>query len=135
MSPKPFEYEDEEILAMSIEDVALAILGDAHENRQWNARNWMRSADTGYSNAAARKLAAGWQWLWSKGAIADDYRQSAAGAMFITELGETLLSEGTDRLVAEERLGLELHPSLARSVRRQFLLGEYDLAVFAAFRQ
>jgi hypothetical protein len=28
-----------------------------------------------------------------------------------------------------------LHPSIERTARRQFLLGEYDLAVFAALRE
>jgi uncharacterized protein (TIGR02391 family) len=135
MPQRSFEYDEDQVLAMSVEDVALAILRDAHDNREWNAYNWMGLAAQGYGGPALRRLAEGWQWLFSKGAVARDYRQSATDSMFVTELGRSLLAEGTDRLIAEERLGLELHPSLEGKVRRQFLLGEFDLAVFAAFRQ
>ena len=135
MPPRSFEYEEDEILTMPVEDVALAVLQDAHDNGEWNAYNWMQLAEQSYGRPPLRRLAEGWQWLFSKGAVARDYSQSAADAMFVTELGRSLLVEGTGRLVAEERLGMELHPSLETKVRRQFLLGEYDLAVFAAFRQ
>jgi hypothetical protein len=33
---------------------------------------------------------------------------------------------------AAQRLGMSLHPLIAQTVERQFLLGEYELAVFAA---
>jgi uncharacterized protein (TIGR02391 family) len=135
MAQRLFEYDDDQVLTMSVEDVAVAILRDAHENTEWNAYNWMKLAERSYGPPALRRLAEGWQWLFSKGAVARDYRQSASDAMFVTTLGVSLLAEGTGKLVAEERLGLELHPSLGDKVRRQFLLGEYDLAVFAAFRQ
>jgi uncharacterized protein (TIGR02391 family) len=95
----------------------------------------MNLARKGYGPQALRRLSEGWGWLWSRGAVARDYSQSAPDFMFVTELGQSLLEEGTGRLVAEERLGLELHPLLETTVRRQFLIGEYELAVFAAMRQ
>jgi uncharacterized protein (TIGR02391 family) len=132
--PTSFEYEDDELAEMSVEDIALAILRDAHANKEWNSYNWMNLARRGYGPQALRRLSEGWGWLWANGAVARDYSQSAAEAFFVTELGLSLLEEGTGRLVAEERLGFELHPLLESTVKRQFLLGEYELAVFAAMR-
>jgi uncharacterized protein (TIGR02391 family) len=136
MTYRGFEYEADEIMEMSVADIALAILQNAHESDEWNPQNWMGRAKQGYSNQpAVKRLAEGWQWLFSKGAVARDYSKTSSGAMFITTLGESLLTEGTARLVAEERLGVDLHPLLHKKVRRLFLLGEYDFAVFAAFRE
>jgi uncharacterized protein (TIGR02391 family) len=43
--------------------------------------------------------------------------------------------DGGALLRAEARLDIDLHPSIARRVRSQFLLGEYELAALAALRE
>jgi hypothetical protein len=61
--------------------------------------------------------------------------QSSADAYRATRLGEKTLQYGLAKLTAAERLGVVLHPRLAQRVEQQFLLGEYELAVFAAMRE
>lgn len=55
-------------------------------------------------------------------------------AIFVTRLGRKVLETGIDMIRAAERLDVALHPSLER-VKSQFLLGEYELAAFAAMRE
>jgi hypothetical protein len=43
--------------------------------------------------------------------------------------------DGLALVRADARLDVDLHPSIAARVRSQFLLGEYELAAFAALRQ
>jgi hypothetical protein len=50
---------------MSVPDVSLAILENAHSANEWNSYNWMNGRQ-GRSLAAMRKLAEGWQWLFGK---------------------------------------------------------------------
>jgi uncharacterized protein (TIGR02391 family) len=45
------------------------------------------------------------------------------------------VEHGIAKLTAAERLGIALHRRIAERVEQQFLLGEYELAVFAAMRE
>lgn len=69
------------------------------------------------------------------GLVVRDPSQSSADAYRVTRLGEETLEYGVAKLTAAERLGVALHPRIAQRVEQQFLLGEYELAVFAAMRQ
>lgn len=135
MPNQPFDYTPEQLEAMSVEDAALAVLKDAHANDEWNSYNWMNLANRGYGSQEARKLSQAWNWLYTKGAVSRDYSQPASDAMFVTDLGLSLIEYGAGTLVAEERLSMELHPLIDTKARRQFVLGEYGLAVLAAFKQ
>jgi uncharacterized protein (TIGR02391 family) len=42
---------------------------------------------------------------------------------------------GKARTLAVQRLGVDLHPRLAARVRPEFLLGDYELAAFAAMKE
>jgi uncharacterized protein (TIGR02391 family) len=81
-----------------------------------------------------RALREAWGWLLAKVLIASDPSQSHEWA-FVTRRGRRVAAEGLPLLRAEERLDVDLHPSLERVVRPQFLLGQYDLAAFAAMKQ
>jgi uncharacterized protein (TIGR02391 family) len=63
-------------------------------------------------------------------------RDGAGGWCDITRRGTQVLKEtkGLALVRAEARLGTDLHPLLDHRVRRQFILGEYELAVFAAMK-
>ncbi|HET9248918.1 MAG TPA: hypothetical protein VFP13_03100, partial [Actinomycetota bacterium] len=43
--------------------------------------------------------------------------------------------DGLTRLRAEKRIDVDLHPRLGNRIHRQFLLGEYELAAFAAMKE
>ena len=79
-------------------------------------------------------LAEGLGWLRSRGLIARTPGQTADAAIFVTAAGHDALKHGLDRVRAEARLQEGLHPLLERRCRRQFLLGEYEQAVFVAMK-
>lgn len=54
--------------------------------------------------------------------------------MIITSLGRDVLGTGMDRLRAQQRIDVGLHPRLER-VRSQFMIAEYELGAFAAMRE
>ena len=54
--------------------------------------------------------------------------------MFVTRAGKRVLTEDIAGAAAAARLNVDLHKRLAR-LRTQFLVGEYELAAFAAMRE
>lgn len=98
----------DEILALPLDEFALRLLADIDANEgNPNGYSWMNRARQHYgrNSPAMTAMAEAWNWLESRGLIAPDLSQSSSNWVFITRLG-----------------------------RPQFLLGKYDLAVFAAFK-
>ncbi len=106
--------------------------------KEWNEYNYLNSAsqDPRYqrNDAALRALAEGLGWLRSRGLIARTPGQTADAVIFVTRAGHDALKHGLARVRAEARLQEGLHPLLERRCRRQFLLGEYEQAVFVAMK-
>jgi uncharacterized protein (TIGR02391 family) len=133
-----FDLEVSTIVEAPVDLLALRILRDVHVNEEWNSYNWMVKAQSGplrTSLAALRALEEGWAWLRAKGFVAHNPTQSSETAVFVTRRGLHALEEGVRLMRAEERLDVDLHPLIASRVRSQFLLGEYELAALAAFRE
>lgn len=77
-----------------------------------------------------------WTWLRSKTLVANDLSQSyAAGWVFVTRRGGDVLERGLEFLRAVERLGVGLHPAIDLRVRAQFERGDFETAVFVAFKE
>jgi len=132
-----WHHPEKATLAMPINSLALEILRDYKQGGGWNRDNWMKeSAQSGSagSREVQRALSEGWAWLISRGLVAWDPSQSSSNAYFVTRLGDEALAQGVTHMDAAARLGMQLHPSIAEVVERQFLLGEYELAVFAAMK-
>jgi uncharacterized protein (TIGR02391 family) len=129
-------HSRKDTLLMALDARALLVLADFDETSEWNRYNWFN----GQRNAGLTDpdvymaLGEAWQWLISKGLVAHNPLDGSE-AVFITERGREALALGFSRLRAAERLGVDLHPALAAAIRRQFLLGEYELAAFAAMRE
>ena len=122
---------------MPISTLAIEMLRDYHINGGWNRRNYiLESAQWGTAKSAAdqRALSEAWSWLEARGLVAHDPQQSSEHSRFVTRLGLEALNEGVAKMDAAQRLGVQLHPIIAAKVERQFLLGEYELAVFAAMK-
>ena len=117
---------------------ALLILGDYRATGGWNWHSWMfesKSHGTAVDQQVRDALAEGWAWLAAHGLVMHDTTQDSTDALEIMRLGEETLQHGLARLAAAERLGMALHPRLAQRIEQQFLLGEYELAVFAAMKE
>jgi uncharacterized protein (TIGR02391 family) len=136
---RPFTLNQEQILTLPVDELALEILRDLVANEsEWNSYNWLSAAASAYGgpqSPAMRALAEAWNWLYTSGLVATDWGNQAHGAMFVTRLGRRAAAEGLVEVRAAERLAVELHPRLETKVRRQFLMQEYELAAFAAMRE
>jgi uncharacterized protein (TIGR02391 family) len=83
-----------------------------------------------------RAIAEAWQWLQNEGLIMADPQQSS-GWFCLTRKGAGLKSLSDIEAYRQGNIlpvGL-LHPRLAEKVRPMFLRGDYDVAVFQAFKE
>lgn len=132
-----WQHPIETTLAMPINSLSLEILKDFRDSKGWNRDNWIKESQqwgTAKGAEVSKALAEGWAWLESRGLVAWDPEQSSPNAYFVTRLGHEALEQGVSRMEAAARLGMQLHPRIAERVERQFLLGEYELAVFSAMK-
>lgn len=137
--PRPVDLTDDEILELPLDVLAVRLLAglaedDTHgdTNHVGNALNSWRAAGIEPNGPVMRALTEGYTWLAHRGLIGVNPEGSPYSG-FVTRLGYRVLADGLRLLGAIERLSNELHPDVAR-VRSQFLLGEYELAAFAAMR-
>lgn len=85
---------------------------------------------------AAQAWQEAYEWLIHHGLLTADVTQSGDFWM-PSRLGLDVARDvqGLARMRASARLDVDLHPSIAGRIGSQFLLGEYELAAFAAMRQ
>jgi uncharacterized protein (TIGR02391 family) len=105
----------------------LIVLRHIVDAREWNAHNLLNhGSNRGVGDDVLRCWAEGLNWLISRNLVARDTpNQSTAQAIFVTRLGYRVLETG---IATVRAVGLA-------KVRSQFLLGEYELAAFAAMRE
>jgi uncharacterized protein (TIGR02391 family) len=128
---------DEQVVELPLDVLGLEILKDilSNEMNPSDNRNWLLMAKDAYSVEARQALAESWDWLYLNALIAVDRTSMSHTAFFVTRLGRAVAQAGdTERLRASARVDLDLHPSLQGRVRPQFLMGEYELAAFAAMK-
>ena len=91
----------------------------------------------------AKALAEAWAWLRTNGLLAESAEALIAGEMpvpgyeFMTRLGERVAAHQRplEWISTTRRLALPLHPRLDERARRQFVMGEFEAAVFFAMRR
>jgi uncharacterized protein (TIGR02391 family) len=121
---------------LPVDQLGLIILKELIVSREWNTRNFILRAqrEDGYRAGASRALAEAVGWLMARGLIARDADQHSADAIFVTRIGHQVAKEGPDVFYATERLQRNLHAQIEAKARPQFLIGEYEQAVFAAMK-
>ena len=129
------ELDSADVLLLPVDELGLHILADvvAGGGRE-GPRNWMGLLPQTYAFPARRALAEAWQWLLCRGLVARDLEETSGDRVFVTRRGREVLASGLDQTRAGERLDLDLTERIATSARRQFLLGEYELAALASLR-
>lgn len=106
-----------------------------HPENIYNPSVWS-SHDVGSDRQTfLRAMAEAFGWLQSENLIA--HGPGHGYDYFVTRRGLELAKEvdPVRRVADEARLAPGLHPLVEVRVRQQFLLGEYELAAFAALRQ
>jgi hypothetical protein len=125
-------------IELPIDALALLVLEDYVAGNGWNWQNWMRGSEqhgTARDPGISLALSEAWSWLMTHGLVVCDPSRRVSGAYQVSRLGRETLKYGVARLAAAERLGVALHPRLAQRIEQQFLLGEFELAVFAAMKE
>jgi hypothetical protein len=120
------------IQALPVDERGLTVLKDLLEVDEWNEYNYLLryKQSPGAASAIAESLA----WLRGRAFIARVPGNSSDAAIFVTSRGREALVKGLATVRAVEHLEAGLHPMLEQRVRRQFLLGEYEQAVFVAMK-
>jgi uncharacterized protein (TIGR02391 family) len=136
--------EADKALAWPVDQVAIHILRGFQRGGEQHRHNFLNGALQAYQHNGFSKedvklivdaLAEAYDWLIINGLLSgipgkDDW-------LFITRKGLVLLDsdDGLALMQAGARLDVDLHSRIASRVRRQFLLGEYELAALAAMRE
>jgi uncharacterized protein (TIGR02391 family) len=113
----------------------MVVLKHLADTKEWNSHNFLISGRNLHLPLSTIKCwAEAFNWLLSQNLVAHGPDQSSQNAIFITRLGNQVLEAGLEMIQAAERLDVALHSRLERA-KSQFLLGEYELAAFAAMRE
>ena len=126
------DLSDDAVAELPVDERGLSILRDLIDTQQWSEHNYLLEYQQRPN--AARSVAEAMAWLRGHGFIARTPRQSSSDAMFVTASGVAAVEQGIYTVRAAGRLDQGIHPLLERRVRRQFLLGEYEQAVFVAMK-
>ena len=130
------DLSDEDITLLPIDRLGLVVLEHLVETNEWNSHNFLNSANIARRSKPTQfQLAEGVNWLINHGLVARSKPgPGTADSIFVTRLGQQAMAEGIDVVRAAQRVDLDLHPRL-RGANSQFLLGEFELAAFAALRE
>jgi uncharacterized protein (TIGR02391 family) len=120
----------EDLAALPVDERGLLVLHDLVKTEQWNEHNYLNQYD---HNPAGEPVAEAMAWLRGNAFVART-PGSTPDAIFVTARGHEALTRGITTVRAVRRVELDLHPLIAQRVRRQFLLGEYEQAVFVAMK-
>lgn len=126
-----------QVKALPVDELGLVVLQDLIASNAWNERNYLLEAQEQYgrhNSEVIEAIAEATSWLRSRALLALAPNQSASEAIFVTRAGRRMAAEGPRTFYATDRLQGSLHHDIERAARPQFLLGEYELAVFAAMR-
>jgi uncharacterized protein (TIGR02391 family) len=130
------KLSDGEIQSLPMDRLGILVLKHLVETNEWSSHNFLNSGgNLRLPDSTLRCWSEGLNWLLSKNLVARGKPgNSSPDAIFVTRLGKKALEVGFESIRAAKRLDVSLHDRLER-VTSQFLLGEYELAAFAAMRE
>lgn len=116
------------------------VLKDLIDSRQDNEYNYLSQCINDQTHGyhtnpqACNAIAEAIAWLRARGMIAHKPLDTRPDSILITRRGLDANKNGLQILRATERLQENLHPEILDKARRQFLLGEYEMAIFASMK-
>jgi uncharacterized protein (TIGR02391 family) len=125
--------------ATAVDELALHVLADliaSHELDEYYTLKYSHDLEHGYSanKAAQQAIAEAMSWLRSQGMIARQPANTSSDAIFVTRWGHDASTKQLAEVRAVARVQANLHPLIQSKVRAQFLLGEYENAIFVAMK-
>ncbi len=130
----------DDALQLPVDELAMLVLADIVATNEWNEYNYgnlhRQDVKGGYSsNADARNaISEATGWLRSHGMIARKTENNSPDSIFVTRSGHEALTKSLAEIRAVDRIQDNLHPLIEQRVRRQFLLGEFEQAIFVAMK-
>ena len=118
---------------LPVDELAFEVLRDLIGNPdEWNSGNWIKLASLGDHDRRARQaLIEAWAGCTRTALLLRTSRDLPACVRDYTA-GSGSRREGSGGVVrARQRLAIDLHPEIEDKVRPQYLMGDYELAVFA----
>lgn len=136
MVPSLQQLPLDEIESLPIDRLGILVLKHLVDNKVWSSHNFLNLASNlGLPESTRKCWSEALNWLISKNLVARGTpRNLSVDSIFVTRLGIEVLEAGLEKIRATERLDVALHDRLGH-VKSQFLLGEYELAAFAAMRE
>ncbi|MFC8362017.1 TIGR02391 family protein [Streptomyces griseorubiginosus] len=123
---------------LPVDELALRVLEDFTQTSEWNSYNYCLryTTDEAYrmDGAAVRAVAEAMQWLLSQGMLATKPGDSNPQSVFVTRKGHAALAQNIQEIRSVNRLQENLHPVIEAKARRQFLIGEYENAIFVSMK-
>ena len=130
----------EKVLSLEPEELAAFVLRDLvrSEDRQNSmCRHNYVLRFTKYGEEIQKAIVEAWMWLEREGCLAPKPSLIVGDAVFVTRRGRLLAeSQDTSGYKRAQLLPKEfIHPVIVQKVWSSFIRGEYDTAVFVAFKQ
>jgi uncharacterized protein (TIGR02391 family) len=124
------------IVDLPVDQLGIEVLNDLIASNAWNEYNYLLEArETFRANpGAAEAIAEAFAWIRARAFIARKPGDSGDATFIVTRTGRRVAKEGFAYYAATEKLQGGLHPTIEREARPQFLIGKYELGVFAAMR-
>ena len=122
---------DHQLDALPVDERGLLVLQELVDANVWDEHSFLV---THVRHPSIGAIAEAMAWLRGRAFIARKPGQPNPDAIIVTDRGREALRQGLVTVRASERLGEGLHPLIERGARRQFLLGEYEQAVFVAMK-
>lgn len=134
--PALIDLGADSVVSLPVDQLAMIVLADIANRPEWNQYNYTLGAHRDLKREdAGHAVAEAMAWLSARCLIARPPSQSDSNAIFVTRLGQQILREGLHVLRAHERLQEGMHRLVEAVARPQFLIGQYELGVFAAMRR
>lgn len=124
----------DQVTDLPVDQLGFLVLGDLIRTGEWNEYNYLLAAQRSYQGEAALAIAEAMAWLRARALIARKPGQTADSAITVTRTGHRVAAEGLTAFQAAERLQGGIHPRIEREARPQFLIGKYELGVFASMK-
>ena len=136
MSSNLYDLSPQETQSLPIDRLGMIVLQHLVDTKQWSIYNFTNDGiNRGLPDEVLRCWGEALHWLITRNLVALGKPGCNSGdSIFVSRLGHRVLDEGIETIKATERIDLSLHPRLSR-VKSQFLIGEYELAAFAAMRE
>jgi uncharacterized protein (TIGR02391 family) len=126
----------ETLIALPVDVLAMRVLTDAATNEFTSEYNYRLMVNASYPESLdlMNAVAEAFTWLRSRGLVATTPDPQMIFPAFVTRAGRAALKDGLGLVRAAHQLQEGTHPLIEARARRQFLLGEYELAVFSSMK-